>query len=173
MASKSTYLSVVVGLETMVFAGMQLMIETQAPEFVLEKIRAQAPMLLSTSAQLFLSILMALFLFAMNGFGIAMGIIVLLTVGVNAYTINAYPDAMPRYGMERVPDGDDFQQNPYGQKQFEPYGVPPQPYNNLPPSGGPPSGVAVPPPQQQQFDASQQHHQQLPIAQQAPSTADL
>jgi len=155
MASEGSYLSMVVGLETMIFGSMQLILETQAPEVVLDMIRTDLPMLLTAPAQAFLSVLTALFLFAMNGFGIAMGVIVLLTVAANAYVLSAYPDAMPQY-TQQVPDIDTAE------------------------FGGPPVGVSGPPNMEPPYgNAAPSYHYnaqppQAPVAvPQAPSTADL
>lgn len=116
MAAHSNYVSVVVGLETIVFASILLVLEVQAPDGVIEKIRSQLPGLLSVQGQLFLSVLTALFLFAMDAFGIAMAVILLAVVALNAYVLTNYPDSMPvRFGTLEPTDatGEQFAQPPY------------------------------------------------------------
>lgn len=99
MATIPAYLSAVVGIETIVFAAALLVLEVQAPEPVLDKIRSDLPGMLTIPGQLFLSILTMLFLFAMGAFGIAMAVILLAVVALNAFTITNYPDSMPsRFG---------------------------------------------------------------------------
>mmetsp|Transcript_9678 Transcript_9678/g.13437 ORF Transcript_9678/g.13437 Transcript_9678/m.13437 type:complete len:185 (+) Transcript_9678:74-628(+) len=149
MSSSGTYISVVVGFETMLFTIIQLVIETQAPESVIENIRSSLPVLLSAPSQIFLSILICLFLFAMYGFGIAMAIIVLATVALNIYIANTYPDAMPQryaYPDSATSDLEGHDSTPYATKVGG---------ATLEPPVGQYSGYAQPP---------QQH---------APSTADL
>lgn len=137
MAEVQTYLSVVVGLETAVFASIMLIIEVQAPEPAIEKLRQFAPMMLSIPGQLFLSILMALFLFAMGAFGIAMGVIVMVVVGINGYTMMHYPDAMPaRFGQPE--QGQYSAQPPYAAAPFQDDPPPTYNYNPTPQQQQPP-----------------------------------
>mmetsp|Transcript_12338 Transcript_12338/g.37956 ORF Transcript_12338/g.37956 Transcript_12338/m.37956 type:complete len:161 (+) Transcript_12338:290-772(+) len=92
MASQGSYLSVLVGLETMLFAAVLGVVETRADP-PLSQIRAVAPFLCTPPGELFVSGLAVLFVFAMGAFGIAMGMILCLTLGLNAYVIQAHPDA--------------------------------------------------------------------------------
>lgn len=155
MAANGSYLSVVVGIETMVFAAFLLVIEVQQPAQFLESFKEFCPGMLTIQGQLFVSVLTALFLFAMDGFGIAMAIILVACVCLNAYTLNQFPDSMPaRFGTLEPSDmhGDQYAQPPFAQyAQDAPGGYE---YN---PSAGP---VGSPSHQQQQ-------------QQQTPSTADL
>jgi len=88
-----SYLAVIVGLETIVFSAAVLVVELQA-EPVLGTVRRVAPFLNTTRGEAFVSVLVALFLFCMGAFGIAMGVILFFTVVLNAYVYVAHPEAV-------------------------------------------------------------------------------
>lgn len=93
MATSGSYLAIVVGLETIVFAAAVVVVELQA-EPVLGTIRRVAPFLNTTRGEAFVSALVTLFLFGMGAFGIAMGVILFFTIVLNAYVYVAHPEAV-------------------------------------------------------------------------------
>mmetsp|Transcript_3004 Transcript_3004/g.11442 ORF Transcript_3004/g.11442 Transcript_3004/m.11442 type:complete len:180 (+) Transcript_3004:73-612(+) len=138
MAGVATYLSVVVGLETMIFAIIQLVIEVQAPEAVIDKLRTDLPTLLSAPAQVFLSVVIALFLFAMGAFGIAMAVILICTVAINVYVAVYYPDAMPNRYSAPIDDAQGGPPQVFGETKpafaqpYEGIGAPADGFNPAP-----------------------------------------
>ena len=124
MASNGSYLAVVVGLETIVFAALLLIVELQADP-ALATVRQVAPFANTPRGEVLVSVLTGLFLFGMGAFGIAMGVILFAAVGLNAYVFVAHPEAVADR-QDPIPQTDQYSDpstlsNPLYPDGSEPY----------------------------------------------------
>ena len=124
MVSNGSYLAIVVGLETIIFSVILVVVELQADP-LLATIRQVAPFLNTIKGELFVSVLIMLFLFGMGAFGIAMGVILFAAVGLNAYVFVAHPEAVADR-QDPIPQTDQYSDpstlsNPLYPDGSEPY----------------------------------------------------
>jgi len=106
MASYGSYLAVIVGLETILFASVLVVVELQADP-ALQVIRRVAPFLNTHNGELAAAVLVLLFLFGMGAFGIAMGVITFFLLVLNAYVITVHPESVADR-QDPLPVGDEL-----------------------------------------------------------------
>jgi hypothetical protein len=80
MSSNHHYMSILIGIYTMILSTLMLLVAAQKPAMFMEKANASAEFLFTYKGRVIVDTFIVLFLFGMHGFGVAMGIIMIILI---------------------------------------------------------------------------------------------
>ena len=138
MSSTGTYISVVMAFYLIVFAAILVLCEAGYPDFALVRIKEHMPFLFTPLGRGVFCLLLALLLFGMTGFGIAMGVLLTVSVLGNLYVYSKHPEESQFSRLEE-PSHEPVPGVGYDQPAYNPYD---SAYTTPAPS----AGVVYPPP---------------------------
>ncbi|GMH87748.1 hypothetical protein TrVE_jg2819 [Triparma verrucosa] len=113
------YLGVIIALYTITIAMFVFVSVIQQPSSMVEKMNNHTEFIFTFKGRFIVDVFLALFLFGMGGFGVAMGIITLLLIIGIRLLAASFPGAFEELFRQGGPSNDNFD-TPYGDTGFAP-----------------------------------------------------
>mmetsp|Transcript_3230 Transcript_3230/g.6788 ORF Transcript_3230/g.6788 Transcript_3230/m.6788 type:complete len:159 (+) Transcript_3230:36-512(+) len=129
--SKGGYLGVIVSLYTIALSLFSLVAVLQQPASLVEKMNAQSEFIFEYKGRFVVDLFLALFLFGMQGFGVAMGVITLVLIIGIRFLASPFPGAFEELFRQAGGSQNDNLDSPYGPGSDSGGGFAPQPTADL------------------------------------------